>query len=267
MMRTIVLADIHFGGEDKTAIATAARAVHAYAPDAVFMAGDLSLHGRRGELEAAADWLQSLGAPVVCTPGNHDTPLWDVVARSRAPFARYASAVADFAADAFVGRTFAARAITTARGVQLRVNWALGSIDLREVSEAAADLERQARGLVRVIVAHHPFLMPEAAPLSGRTRRGAAAARICADAGVDVIVTGHLHTPFLEPLPFGDGLTCAAGCGTLSERLRGVPPSILALESDGRAIAAEALDCSGSDARALWRRTLALRPRLGADAR
>jgi len=78
-----------------------------------------------------------------------------------------------------------------------------------------------------------------------------------------VIVTGHLHTPFVEALPFGDRLTYATGCGTLSERLRGRPPSILQLESDGAALVAESLDCSGEEARTIWRVTYPLRPRGG----
>lgn len=265
-MRVVVLSDVHFGNEDRAAITTATRFVHAYGPDAVFMAGDLSMYGRKRELEAAADWLQALGAPVLCTPGNHDTPFWDIVARARAPFARYAGFVGSFAAEALVGPGFAAHAVTTARGMQLRANWALGSIDLREVQAAVARLLDAAPMGVRLIVAHHPFLTPHAAPLPGRTRRGELAMRLCADAGVDVVVSGHLHMPFLEAAPQGDGLTYAAGCGTLSERVRGAPPSVLTLEWDGGPLQATCIDCSGPESSARWteRRPLRARPRSAA---
>ncbi|MBU6373208.1 MAG: metallophosphoesterase [Alphaproteobacteria bacterium] len=260
-MRVAVLSDLHFGDEDRCAIATAARFVGAYRPEAILMAGDLSMYGRRRELEAAADWLQSLGAPIVCTPGNHDTPFWDIVARARAPFARYAGFVGGFATGALVRPSFAACAVTTARGMQLRRNWALGSIDLREIHDAATLLARAAPYGVRLIVAHHPFVTPDASPLSGRTRRGERAMRLCVEAGVDVIVTGHLHMPFVEAAPYGDGLTYATGCGTLSERLRGTPPSMLTLDSDGDWLAATCIDCSGAEPSPRWTKRRKLRPR------
>lgn len=260
-MRALVMSDLHFGAEDRRAIASAARFAQTYRPDAILVAGDLSMYGRRRELDAAADWLQTLGAPVVCTPGNHDTPFWDIVARARAPFARYAAFVDGFATTLFQAPSLVARAINTARGMQLRWNWALGVIDIAEVSAAAAALERAPPQQIRLLVAHHPFLTPDSSPLSGRTRRGVQAARICAYAGIDVIVTGHLHMPFVEPLPFGDGLTYAAGCGTLSERVRGVRPSILTLEAEGDLLRATVIDCSGDIAEPGSTLTSRLRPR------
>jgi len=43
------------------------------------------------------------------------------------------------------------------------------------------------------------------------------------------VLTGHLHRPFAEPLPFGDRKTWSVGSGTLSHRQRGAPASFTTL--------------------------------------
>ena len=58
----------------------------------------------------------------------------------------------------------------------------------------------------------------------GRVWGGPAAARRFAEAGVDLVLTGHIHAPFAWPYPFGDARTYGVGAGTLSLRERGVPP-------------------------------------------
>lgn len=58
-------------------------------PDAIVIAGDITQAGKRSEFEAARIWFDSLGAPVISAPGNHDTPVYHLPARMVAPFDRY----------------------------------------------------------------------------------------------------------------------------------------------------------------------------------
>jgi 3',5'-cyclic AMP phosphodiesterase CpdA len=44
------------------------------APELVVASGDLTHHGRPDQHAAAADFLRSLGPPVLAIPGNHDIP-------------------------------------------------------------------------------------------------------------------------------------------------------------------------------------------------
>jgi hypothetical protein len=51
-----------------------------------------------------------------------------------------------------------------------------------------------------------------------------------------MVLTGHLHRPFAEPLPVGDRQTWSIGSGTLSHRQRGAPASFTTLTlNPGRA--------------------------------
>ena len=97
--------------------------------------------------------------------------------------------------------------------------------------------------------------------MTARVRGGAHAARRLVKAGADLIVTGHLHAPFVQALPFGDGLTYAVGAGTLSRRERGEPPSfnVITLDGDRLTVAVMAWDGHALGVGRAWE--VALRPR------
>jgi hypothetical protein len=83
-------------------------------------------------------------------------------------------------------------------------------------------------------------------PVTGKVWGGARAAKAFTAAGVDLILTGHLHVPFAAPLPFADRCTYAIGCGTLSLRERGFPPSFNLIETEPDHIRVTALGWQGS---------------------
>jgi predicted phosphodiesterase len=78
---------------------------------------------------------------------------------------------------------------------------------------------------VNIIACHHPLIEMVGGPMTGRVRGGKRAARRFCEAKVDLVMTGHIHVPFVWPLSLGDGRTYAVGAGTLSLRERGAPPS------------------------------------------
>jgi predicted phosphodiesterase len=82
------------------------------------------------------------------------------------------------------------------------------------------------------VVCHHPLIEMLGGPMTAKVHGGTAAAQAFAHAGVDLVLTGHIHAPFVHPYPFSDGCTQAVGSGTLSVRERGVPPSFNVIEVD-----------------------------------
>jgi hypothetical protein len=82
-------------------------------------------------------------------------------------------------------------------------------------------------------------------PMTGDVKRGDEAALIFAEAGVDLITTGHVHVPFALPIRLGDHCSYAVGCGTLSHRERGAPPSFNRIEWDARQIVVTAVAWTG----------------------
>jgi 3',5'-cyclic AMP phosphodiesterase CpdA len=244
-VRLVHLSDTHFGFEDKDAIEAALAMAHDLAPNLTLVTGDVTLAGRPAEFLAARAWLDRLPRPLLTTPGNHDTPYWNLVLRSLTPFERWRRYVGPDESAAFECPGLAAFVLNTARGAQPRWNWALGAISLAAVDDVAARLAGAASGL-RVFACHHPLIDVEGAPVSGGVHRGDDAARTLCEAGVDLILTGHLHNPFARPLPYGGGRSYIAGAGTLSRRTRGVPASFSVIEAAADTLTVTAHAWTGS---------------------
>lgn len=246
MIRFAHLSDIHFGGENREAVAAAADYVNDGGFDLTIVSGDLTRYGEKAEFAAAAEWLGSLKGPQLVTPGNHDAPYIAVAERILMPFRRFERAIGPAWAQSHLGGGFAVRGINTARGPQPRLNWSKGQIAARHVREAARFFEQSPQECFRILVCHHPLMEMIGGPMTAKVWGGDAAAKAFAEARVDLVLSGHIHAPFTWPYPFGDGKTYAVGAGTLSVRERGVPPGFNVVETEGAAIRVAALCWGGS---------------------
>ncbi len=253
--RLVQLSDTHFGGEDRPVVEAVVDYLHRAPPDLTLVTGDLTLNGLPREFRAAAAWLKRLPGPRVCTPGNHDTPYWNLPLRALSPFARYRRHIGHARSEGWMGAGFAARMVNTSRGAQPRLDWSKGAIGLRAVETAVALLGLAPPGSLRVVGCHHPLVELEGAPVTGGVHRGQVAAEMLARGGVDLILTGHVHNPFAIPLPYGDGRTYAVGAGTLSLRTRGTPPSFNQIRIRPEAVEIEVMAWTGRgfEASEVWR--------------
>jgi 3',5'-cyclic AMP phosphodiesterase CpdA len=223
-VRLMHLSDIHFGREDAYALTVTRDFAQRMKPDAVIVAGDITQRGRRREFAAAREWFDMLGFPVIVAPGNHDTPLAHLAARAMNPFGRYARYMDGLDA---VGRLVelhdgAVRicALNTARGMQARLNWADGVIDIDDLAVSLNLLSRGPADAWRLLICHHPLHEPGNSQVSVETRRGAHALDLCAAAHVDAIFTGHIHDAFAHPINTARRPMVQMGSGTLSTRVR-----------------------------------------------
>ncbi len=227
----VQISDIHFGAEDPALVGPLSAAINDLAPDAVILTGDVTTFGRRREFAAARAFLDTLDAPVVGAPGNHDTPYFDMAARLTSPWKRFER----WLGPRLQPRAEAGRAriemLPTARGAQARVDWSLGRVRRRDAECAGEALSGHA-GL-RVLAGHHPLVAPGGLTGRAKTSGGARAARLISEAGVDLYLSGHLHQVFAEALDRGDGSVCwFVGAGTaLSRRTRGEPASFNVIEA------------------------------------
>lgn len=246
MGRILQFSDIHFGVEHKHACAAALEYAHASKPDLVLITGDITQQGFRGEFEAAGRWINQMPDPRFVIVGNHDVPYWSLFARLFAPWKAFEKATGHPAHDhQFLSPTVMVRGVVTARGWQARMNWSKGVIDLMQTRKAAEALRQAPVGALRILACHHPLVEMIGTPMTGDVKRGDAAALIFAEAGVDIIATGHVHVPFALPISLGDHCSYAVGCGTLSHRERGSPPSFNQIEWDAHQITVTAISWDG----------------------
>ncbi|MEI7933289.1 MAG: metallophosphoesterase [Alphaproteobacteria bacterium] len=260
-LRLIHLSDIHFNCENTAAVAAAAQFVRASAFDLLVVSGDITQWGRRDEFESASAWLRTLPAPHLLTPGNHDTPWFGLAQRVFAPFGRYERVFGPSATAAFEGPGLRVRALNSARGWQVRLNWSKGHVSKAQSNEACDELCAAHHDAYRILVCHHPLLEEPGEPITSQVRGGHRAARALNAAGVDVVISGHLHMPFVHPLPYGDKRTFAVGAGTLSQRERGSPPSFNVIEFEGMAMTVTMMAWDGERLAPARSWTVYLRPR------
>lgn len=225
-VRLFHVSDLHFGTEDRAALAWFAAAVAAESPDAVIMTGDLTAAARRREFAAACRYLAGLGVPVTVELGNHDMPVFNLWERFTDPYRRFDRL------ERAVERPMALPGVSivplrTATRAQLRRNWAEGIVRPHRLAESVAQLDAAPVANFKIVACHHP--------LTGRARRhatrgGLAALAVLADHGADAVLSGHTHEPFDT---LWDGSVRLIGAGTLSERIRLSRPSFNILTIDG----------------------------------
>ncbi|MFJ6025563.1 metallophosphoesterase family protein [Brevundimonas sp. NPDC092305] len=246
MGRILQFSDIHFGVEHRQACAAAIEYAHATPSDLILITGDITQKGYPDEFEAAGQWIRRMPEPRFVIVGNHDVPYWSLTARLFHPWKAFEHATGHPAHDhQFLSPNVMVRGVVTARGWQARANWSKGVIDLDQTRKAAEALRQAPPGALRILACHHPLIEMIGTPMTGDVKRGDDAAVIFAEAGVDLITTGHVHVPFALPINLGDKCSYAVGCGTLSHRERGTPPSFNQIEWDAKEIVVTAIAWTG----------------------
>jgi len=172
-VRTLAhLSDLHFDRVDRGVLEALRRRVKALAPDLVVISGDLTQRARAHQFRAARAFLDSLPKPQVVVPGNHDVPLYNVLARFVAPLAGYRRVIAGEVEPGFVDDEIAVLGVNTARSFVLKG----GRVSESQRARVCEALGRLRGERTRIVVSHHP-----------------AALEKLADCGVDVFVSGHHH--------------------------------------------------------------------------
>jgi 3',5'-cyclic AMP phosphodiesterase CpdA len=223
MIRLFHVSDLHFGRADQRALDWFASAVEAERPAAVICTGDLTQTAKREEFQAACHYLEKLPVPVTVEPGNHDLP-FNPLERFFRPYGRYGRLERLIEKPLDIGHVAVVPLKTTAR-FQWRYNWSWGVVSRRALSQALALLESAPPDHVKLIACHHPLVDRGGLHASGKTIRGREALAALARAGADIVLSGHVHTPFDYDVKVGGHVIRKVGAGTLSERVREAPAS------------------------------------------
>jgi 3',5'-cyclic AMP phosphodiesterase CpdA len=187
MVRLIHLTDLHFGFHRDELVAPLLARIADARPDLVVVTGDLTHRGREPQMRQARAFLDRIEAPLLLVPGNHDLPVWNVLARCFWPFAGWR-------------RHFGPELTPAARVRDMRVLgvnsadpyvWQRGKIRHGEIGRVLGGLDPLGTNAVAL---HHPLQqLPWVDKLLARRAREALS-RLEAG-GVHLILSGHLHRP------------------------------------------------------------------------
>lgn len=230
------LSDPHFGTEQPLVVQALQQLVREQAPEVIVLSGDITQRARRAQFQAARAFMDSLGtAPVLTLPGNHDIPLFNVVARLFDPYGGYRRAFGAELAPLVSTDHFFVVGVNTTRWWR-HTN---GVVSPEQVANVAERL-RQARATqLRLVVVHQPVHVLKSSDVHDRLRGHALAIESWAEAGADAVLGGHIHLPYVRALHESvpgllRRLWCVQAGTALSSRVRGrIPNSVNVLRWRG----------------------------------
>src|ERR1700682_3011961 len=242
-MRTIAhLSDPHFGRVERATVQALTAPVAEAKPDIVVVSGDLTQRAKEREFQEARQFLEALPSPQIVVPGNHDVPLYNVVARALKPLRNYQRYISKDLEPFYSDDEIAIVGVNTARSLTFKD----GRLNRRQVARCCARLEACVEKRARVIVSHHPFDLPETHELHGLVGRAHMAMAGFARCRVDLVLSGHLHISHTSEsaarykIPGHSGLVIHAGTAT-STRGRGELNSFNIIQVDRSSVAVQCL--------------------------
>lgn len=189
-MRTIVhLSDLHFGRVNPSLIDPLIKIVRGVGPDLVAVSGDLTQRARSHQFKEARSFLDALPKPQIVVPGNHDIPLHNVFARFFEPLTKYKRYITDDLQPTYQDKEVVIVGVNTARSLVVKG----GRINQFQVSRLRDKFCSFGEDVVKVVVTHHPFDLPEGHDESALVGRAKMAMTGLAECGADLFLAGHLH--------------------------------------------------------------------------
>ena len=123
--------------------------------------------------------------------------------------------------------------------------WGEGRINESQADAVAEHLWSAPEGLIRIVVTHHPFDLPDGVQETRLLGRAAMAMEKLSHAGADLFLAGHLHISHIghtaERYSIAGHSALVVQAGTVSTRSRGEQPSFNVLRIERPRIAVERL--------------------------
>jgi 3',5'-cyclic AMP phosphodiesterase CpdA len=207
------VSDPHFGTERPLVVKALERLAHAQTLDLLILSGDITQRARAGEFKAALAFVDRLAIPSrVVIAGNHDIPLFDVATRIFLPYSRYCRAFGPELEPIHDTPELLVIGVRTTR----RYRHIEGEVSSAQIERVAQRLKQAGKNQLRLVVTHQPVHVTHAVDQEHLLRGHQHAIRKWAEAGVDLILGGHIHRPF----------TCA-----LHERVADLPRRVWAVQA------------------------------------
>ncbi|OVZ64699.1 DNA repair exonuclease [Pigmentiphaga sp. NML080357] len=226
MTAILHISDTHFGTERQAVVDALVDLAQACRPEVVLLGGDITQRARRAQFARARRFVDRLGAPVLAVPGNHDIPLFNVIARLFDPYGHYRRAFGKDREPVHESGSVLAIGVDSTRFYRHKQ----GTVSRHQV-ERVANLLAQARPeQLRIVLMHHPLVAMEERDEENLARGRDYAIRAWSRAGADLVLGGHIHLPYVAALSHGgearNAWAVQAGTAVSTRQRSGLPNSV-----------------------------------------
>lgn len=200
MIELAHISDLHFGRTNKKAVKALKKKLRLIQPDCVIISGDLTQRAKTREYIEAGVFLDELPVPYLIVPGNHDVSATRIPERFFYPWRKWRDVLPVrleanliFKQTVFVG-------INTVKLFDLSLDWSRGRISASQLKNIQANFSRYDPAHLRILVAHHPFWLPKRFAKRNVVYGRDKALKQFSQLGPDLILSGHIHVPFVRLL-------------------------------------------------------------------
>jgi predicted MPP superfamily phosphohydrolase len=202
------ISDTHFGTEQSQVVQALRQLTEELVPEVLVFSGDITQRARWPQFRAAREFVDSLNVPrALVIPGNHDIPLFNLPARLFAPYAGYRRAFGHELEPELDAPDLLVLCVRTTR----RYRHVDGEVSGAQIARVAARLRDARPQQFRIVVTHQPVHVIREEDEKNVLHGHEAAVRAWSAAGADLLLSGHIHLPYVRPL---------------SERVAGLPRDV-----------------------------------------
>ncbi|MGS0941197.1 metallophosphoesterase family protein [Pseudomonas luteola] len=230
-MTTILqISDTHFGTEQQPVLDALEDHVREHGADLLILSGDITQRARDKQFEAGLAYVQRLekyGIPAtLAIPGNHDIPLYNLFARFMTPYANYQRHFGNDLEPTYEDEDLLVIGLNTTHPKRRKD----GAVTSEQIQRVVDRLNKTSKEKLRIVVAHQPFGAMVLSDLSNLQGGAGDALTAWADAGLDLVMGGHIHLPYVLPLSgqypeLSREIWIVQAGTTLSSRVRGSAPN------------------------------------------
>ena len=194
------ISDLHFGREVPEVMHGLMNALADIQPELVIISGDLTQRAKVEEFEAAKAFLQQLPYPYFIVPGNHDLSATDITERFFKPWDKWQQFVTPNLEPILQTDYAIVVGVNTARAAGFYFDWSRGQISAAQIEFVATTIKPIGEEKLRLVVAHHPFWLPQQAEYRDVIQNRDQAIEVFQESGVDIILSGHIHMAYTQIL-------------------------------------------------------------------
>lgn len=191
------LSDTHFGTEQPEVSVALMQLTKEVQPDVAILSGDVTQRARRGQFAAARHFIDALTVPVkLVIPGNHDIPLFNLVARLFNPYGNYSRAFGPDLEPQFSNKNLLVICVNTTKPSRHKD----GEVSAQQIERVCQQLQQALPDQLRIVTVHQPVFVERDSDRENLLHGYQQAIQAWAAAGVDLVLSGHIHLAYVRNL-------------------------------------------------------------------